>query len=116
MDRGIPAWIFCSGLLCFWFPFLNWLINCSLPLFSLLGFQFLKLFFPNSIGEIAVVEGVVFVSFDDDLLEISFSEIPLPNRVPSKFFQKASATLCAVLFCRSTTFADSVVDGVRFVG
>ena len=116
MDRGIPAWLFCSALLCFWFPFRNWLINCSLALFSLLGFQFLKLLFPNSIGKVAVMEGVVLVSFDDDLFEISFSEVPLPNRVPSKFFQKASATFCAVLFCCCATFADSFVDRVWSVG
>ena len=116
MDGWIPACLFCSAHLSLWFPFLNWLINLSLVLFSLLSFQILKLFLPNSVGKIAVMEGVVLVLFDDDLLEVSFSEIPLPNRVPSKFFQKASAALCAVFFCRSTTFADPVMDGVRPVG
>ena len=63
-----------------------------------------------------MVKGVVLVAFDNDLFKISFSEVPLENRVPSKLFQKASAALCAILFCRCTTFADLFVDRVWFVG
>ena len=60
-----------------------------------------------------MVEWVVLIFIDGDLFEISFSEVPVMYRIPGKFFQKASATFCAVLFGFSATFTDEIVDWGR---
>ena len=89
------------------------LINFSLAFFSLFPLNFSNFRLPKSVREIPVVEWVVVILSDGDLFEISFSEIPVMHRIPGKFFQKASATFCAVLFGFGTTFTDEVMDRGR---
>ena len=62
-----------------------------------------------------MVEWVVLVLIDGDLLEGSVSEVPVMYRIPGKFFQKASATFCAVLSGFGATFTDEIVDWGRSV-
>ena len=89
------------------------LINFSLAFLSLFPFNFSNFRLPKSVREIPVVEWVVLVFIDGDLFEISFSEVPAMYRIPGKFFQKASATFCAVFSGFSATFTDEVVDWGR---
>ena len=89
------------------------LINFSFALLSLLPFNFSSFRFPKSVREVTVVEWVVLVFIDGDLLERSVSEVPVMYRIPGKFFQKASATFCAVLPGFGATFTDEVVDWGR---
>ena len=89
------------------------LINFSLAFLSLFPLNFSNFRLPKSVREIPVVEWVVLVFIDGDLLEISFSEVPVMYCIPGKFFQKASATFCAVLSDFGTTFTDEIVDWGR---
>ena len=110
-------------LLSLWFPFRYMLINFSLAFLSLFPLNFSNFVLPKSVREVPVVEWVVLIFIDGDLLERSVSEVPVMYRIPSKFFQKASATFNAVFSGFGTTFTDEVVDwgrsawnGDKFVG
>ena len=89
------------------------LINFLLVFLSLFSLNFSNFRLPKSVREIPVVEWVVFVLNDGDLLETSFSDVPVMYRIPGKFLQKASAAFSAVLFGFGTTFTDKVMDWGR---
>ena len=89
------------------------LINFSLVFLSLFPLNFSNFCLPKLVREISVVKWVVLVFIDGDLFEVSFSEVPVMYRIPGKFFQKASATFCAVFFGFGTTFTDEIVDQGR---
>ena len=89
------------------------LINFLLALLSLFLLNFSNFRLPKSVREVTVVEWVVLVFIDGNLLEHSFSEVPVMYRIPGKFFQKASATFSAVFSGFGTTFTNKVVDWGR---
>ena len=89
------------------------LINFSLAFLSLFPLNFSNFHLPKSVREVTMVEWVVLVFIDGNLFEICFSEVPVMYCIPSKFFQKASATFCAVLSGFGATFTDEVMDRGR---
>ena len=59
-----------------------------------------------------MIKWVIFCDRDDFFDKLSGSDIPLEDRIPGKFFQKA-ALFPAPAFGDSATVTDVVVDGFR---
>ena len=60
-----------------------------------------------------MIKRVILCDRDDFLDELSCSDIPLEDRIPGKFFQKAAALFSAPAFGDSATVTDVVVDWFR---
>jgi len=62
------------------------------------------------VQEIPVIKWVILCDRDDFFNKLLFSNVPLEDRVPGKFFQKAAALFSAPALGNSAAVTDVVVD------
>src|SRR5258706_12430664 len=109
---GSPDWSFAAALLWRWLVFLAKLIKfLSFSLFPSSGFNFSDFLSPNTVREIPVIKWVILFDHNNLFDKLSGSDIPLEDRIPSKFFQKAAALFPTPAFGDSATVTDVVMDG-----